>query len=101
VKDLLYAWEKLYDAVGGMVSSSKDIRSRLESAYLSSHGLQFSRIPREDFAKRLQDIMNARTKSSTGRLTLGSMSDDDMEALARKIFDLFVDIDRDHSENRL
>lgn len=30
--DLAYAWEKLYDAVRIMVSSSKDIQSRLESA---------------------------------------------------------------------
>ena len=93
--DLRYAREKLGDAVEELVGAPY-INQRLLTAYMRLGPLQPGQLP-DDLQEEFSRVKQALSFVPVGKVgertltsTLDSMSDEEAEALARTIFELFL-----------
>jgi hypothetical protein len=91
-----YAWQHFHSAARTLAESSDSIQRRLRNAYvLALIRLQKEQLPpplQNDFSAIISRLKAEPASESQGGVdaTMRSMSDDDAEDLATKIFDMFL-----------
>ena len=103
---LMYANEKLYDAVRLMATSRKSLKERISLAFNASLGQltveQNRMLLPPDLRAKFAEIealckgKNAEDPRGSVRASLDEISDDDAHELATKIFDLYYQVHARH-----
>lgn len=92
-----YVWQKLFGAVHGMATGSRSLRERLCAAMVGMVVLKPDDFPEGDLRRRwigiredLTILESRRPGEGTIEATTAQLSDHDANAIAERIFDLFI-----------
>lgn len=101
---LAYPYEKFSSALEALATSSATLQRRLEVAYLTFNPVKEDDFDDDEMRSAYREIMESLTKiKDPGRgyvpATLAQMNDEEAEAVAEKIYDLFFEISREYHKS--
>lgn len=96
-KPLTYVFDKLNNCVLSLVKGSESVQERLFNAFRSLNSLKLDDFPeklQKDFQEIQNELMKVEALRNEGRLkaTQKILSDEQADALAEKILNLFISI---------